>query len=113
GDRLALHPHVGNCRAQCLDRKAVAEIDLELVVIRLRHLADQTTTGDDGVATTDCGKHFRTLLHLRTLGADDEEVHHHEDENERQDADENICAACGSLGVCRGDEHGKLLRLND
>ena len=30
-----------------------------------------------------------------------------EDEDERQDADENVRSAAESLGVCRGDEHGK------
>src|SRR5687768_3952924 len=61
GGRLALAPHLGNRAAQDLDPNAFRNFHLQLLILDLRHLADDAAAGDDAVATADGGDHVPML----------------------------------------------------
>src|SRR5690606_8590567 len=108
GDRFALHANIHQGAAHDADANAFSNFDLEFVVINdLLNLADNAAASDDGIAATNLRQHFLTLLHLGPLWADDEEVHDHEDQDERQNAHEHVwpSSAAGCLSESRCYEH--------
>src|SRR5580704_9731709 len=107
--RLALGTHLADHRAHLLHADAVRNFDLDLVVVRhLRDLADEAAVGDDDIAPAQRLHHVLMLLHLLLLRPQDQEVHDHDDQNERRKLDKHVVSAAGAaqaeLRVYRADD---------
>src|SRR5579859_5115337 len=108
--RLAFGPYVADHGTQVADPHAIGDFDLDVVVVHdLGDLADQAAVGHHGIAAAQRLDHFLMLLHFALLRPQDQKIHDHHDEDQRQEIYDHVVAAGAAaeaeLRICGGNQH--------
>jgi hypothetical protein len=86
----------------------VGDFEFDLVVVdHFRDLADEATRRHHGVAAPDVLYEFGVVLHLLLLRPQNQEIHDHKDQGERQQRHQHAVGipARGGLGIRRSNQH--------
>ena len=116
-DRLALGAHLGDAGAGQAHAHVGGELEFDLVVVdRLCHLADQTSGGDDDVATPRRLHHLALLFGAALLRAPKHEIDDGDHGHDRHQLNQRVArpkrGAGAGLCVSRGNQHRRG-RSND